>query len=277
MTRRRLLLASMLATWVAMVIACAGTGSHETEAEKAKVQTKDEAATTNEKKVSSEVTTKAATEEKVSPPPSEAPRPTVKLVPIKSYPIVAAWRQASALKGQRVRLTGEAEVKRSVHGVYAVFKLATGRKIAVVSVKNDDAQPLLDIKVGESETMSVNLETTVKGTSEGWYLALDDSEFLPLDAPEGFALVEEPPAEMERTTVAKDQGQRPASVSSPGSNPPTVSNSPPINTPTFITSSSHMVGTGSKTVHVRGYYRQDGTYVREHSRAAPGMGTYRRR
>jgi hypothetical protein len=124
--------------------------------------------------------------------------------------------------------------------------------------------------------MSVNLETTVEGIKDGWYLALDDSEFLPLDAPEGFVAMEEPPTK-EAETIEKQKGLRSKSVNSSATNPAPVGNGPSVNAPTTITRSSPVShGSNSKPVYVRGYYRNDGTYVRSHTRAAPGMGTHRR-
>jgi hypothetical protein len=196
------------------------------------------------------------------------------LVPIKSYAVVQAWRQAGALKGQHVRLTGEAEVKRTERGVYAVFTLPTGRRIATVSVRNDDAGPLLQVKVGESAAMKVNLETTIKGTGEGGALVLADSEFLPLDAPEGFALLEEPSAETGYATGAasgKANPGPPSKVVVPVYVPVPV----PVPVP-GVQPSLAGIGPGG-TVNVRGYYRKDGTYVSGYTRAAPGMGTGRRR
>src|SRR5262245_58441329 len=52
-----------------------------------------------------------------------APR---RLVPIKSYAVIDAWRRASELTGQRVRLTGVATVKRNAARVYVVFASKTG-------------------------------------------------------------------------------------------------------------------------------------------------------
>jgi hypothetical protein len=207
---------------------------------------------------------KAKAEEKASPSTPQAPLPS-RLVPIKSYPAVDAWRQSATLKGERVRLTGEAEVKRTANGVYAVFKLPTGLRIATVSVKNEDAEPLLGIEVGGSATLSVNLETTVKGSVSA-QLALSDSEFLPLDAPEGFVAVEEPPAETGRAREMQVAG---------GSTPATANN--PTLAGTGAVTSPGIAGHGPKPVNVRGYYRKDGTYVRAHTRAAPGTGTGRRR
>jgi hypothetical protein len=231
-------------------------------------------------------------EDKVEPAPKPSneekapqPHPTIRLIPIKSYPIEDAWRKGDSLKGQHVRLTGEAEVKRSIHGVYAVFTNYRGRRIAVVAVKNEDAEPLQEVKIDESEVMRVNLETTVKGIKDGWYLALEDSEFLPLDAPEGFVSMDELPIENERAPAAKHEGIHHRSANPSAINPAVVGNVPSVNMPTTITRPSHVytrpshvyIGTGGKPVHVSGYYKKDGTYVRSHSRAAPGMGTHHRR
>jgi hypothetical protein len=98
-------------------------------------------------------------------------------IPAKSYSAFEAWRQSSSLQGKRIRLPGDAVLKRSALGVTAIFTSPTGRRIAGVGVKNDDAKPLSDIKVGESATLSVILETTVKGIVEN-QLVLTDAEFL---------------------------------------------------------------------------------------------------
>jgi hypothetical protein len=219
----------------------------------------------------SDVTPKADTEGKASPSTPQAPRSSTRLVPIKSYSAVDAWRQSATLKGERVRLTGEAEVKRTANGVYPVFKLPSGRRIATVSVKNEDAEPLAGIKVGEGATMNVNLETTVKGSVSA-QLALSDSEFLPLDAPEGFVSVEEPSAETGAATTTKAQG---GSTGQPGSGP--AGTASPGQFGTGGATGPVAAGPGTKPVNVRGYFRKDGTYVRAHSRAAPGTGGGRRR
>jgi hypothetical protein len=162
-------------------------------------------------------------------------------------------------------------VKRTAKGVYAVFKLPTGRRIATVSVKNEDAEPLLGIKVDGSATLSGNLETTIQGEVSG-HLALSDSEFLPLDAPEGFVSVEEPSSETGAATAAKALG---GSTGQPGNNP--AGTATPGQFGTGAATGPVVVGPGNKPVNVRGYFRKDGTYVRGHTRAAPGSGTGRRR
>jgi hypothetical protein len=185
----------------------------------------------------------------------------VELIPIESRPAVDVWRRPGDYQGRRVRLTGEAEVKRSAKGVYAVFRSPTGTRMATVVVRNEDAAPLLAIEVGGSAKLNVNLETTVEGTGELGQLALADAEFLPLDAPEGFVSVELPP-EPEPAHAAPRQT-------------PTAPK-PPDNTVAAPTSPA-FVGTGPNRVNVRGYYRRDGTFVRAHSRAAPGGGGGRHR
>jgi len=220
--------------------------------------------------------------QKASPSPPEAPRLTVKLIPIKSYSAVYTWGHAGVLKGQHVRLTGEAEVKRTYRGVYAVFMLPTGRQIATVSVNNEDAEVLRGIKVDESAKLSVNLETTIKGTSSG-QLVLADSEFLPLDAPEGFVSLEEPTAETWKTTAAKGVNPAPSGTQvaelerffdqlrrAKGANPA------PSGTQAATPTNPILIGTDSKPVSVRGYYNKKGTFVQAHSRASPGTGTGRR-
>ena len=67
------------------------------------------------------------------------PKLKLKLIPIESYNAATAWRKGEELLYKRVRLTGEAEVKRSTNGVYVAFVLPTGKKFAVVSVKNEYA------------------------------------------------------------------------------------------------------------------------------------------
>jgi hypothetical protein len=200
----RLLSASLLVAWVALVVGCGGGGDQSGTSKEAadgdgatkpavQVQTEAE----RQRLAGTATVPRKAEEAKAWVSPQEALRRTVRHIPIKSYAADDAWRQSATLKGERVRLTGKAEVKRTANGVYAVFKLPTGQRIATVSVKNEDAEPLAGIKVGEGATLNVNLETTVKGSVSG-QLALSDAEFLPLDAPEGFVTIEEYPAETGR-------------------------------------------------------------------------------
>jgi len=172
-------------------------------------------------------------------------------------PVTQAWREAAALVGRRVRLTGEAEVKRSEHGVYAVLNSPTGLRLATVTVRNADAEPLREIAIGQAVVRRVNLETTVKGGSGG-QMVLADSEFLPLDAPPGFVAAEPPP----------DDSSSPSLATTPTPTTAGASAAAPA--------SSTMIG-GSGPVNVRGYYRHDGTYVRGYTRSMPGMGGGRRR
>jgi hypothetical protein len=193
-------------------------------------------------------------------PPKEEAKPKVekparKLVAIKSFDAVDAWYRADELKGRRVRLTGEATVKRSRNGVYLVFAKASGLRVATVSVKNDDAEPVAGVKVGETARRKVNLETTVKGVTSG-QLILEDGELLALNAPEGFVEVEE------TTTVRAAPGEGSGGGGGTGGGGGRGG------------TGGGAVGAtaGGKTVNVRAYQRKDGTIVRAHMRAAPGRG-----
>jgi hypothetical protein len=203
-----------------------------------------------------------ATEEAKARQEALASRPRVELIPIESHPAIDVWRRPGDYQGRRVRLTGEAEVKRSAKGVYAVFRTPTGTRMATVSVRNEDAEPLHAVEVGGSAKLNVNLETTVQGTGELGQLALADAEFLPLDAPEGFVSVELSPApEPARAALRQTAGAPEIPTTGKPPNYTVAAPTPPA-----------FVDTGPNRVNVRGYYRRDGTYVRAHSRAAPGGG-----
>jgi hypothetical protein len=155
-----------------------------------------------------------------------------------------------------------------------VFTLPDGqRRIATVSVKNSNAEALQSLKVGESETMSVNLETTLLGVKAG-LLLLADSEFLPLDEPEGFvALGEDSPSGATASSTKTEPGK--AGSLALGS----ISGA--TTRPVYGSSGSSIGGIGgsggSRSVQVRGHYRRDGTYVHSYSRSSPGSGSGRRR
>src|SRR5262249_47886254 len=125
---------------------------------------------------------------------ASVPRRTIKYVPIPSYSAADALRSSNSLSGERIRLTCVAEVKRSVNGVYAAFASATGRRIATVAVINEDTRPLGDIEVGGAVSLTVNLETTVRGSKSN-QLALAESMFLPPEMKGFEALLEEPSPE----------------------------------------------------------------------------------
>jgi hypothetical protein len=188
--------------------------------------------------------------------------PTRVLVPIRSYTALDAYREAGNIKGQRIRVTGEAEVKRTERGVHAIFwhPRGGGRRIATVSVKNDDAGPLADLKVGEGMRMAVNLETIVRGISAA-QLVLEHSEFLPLDAPEGFVEVDVPPPpapkEPEKTGPEKEEPDGPY----------TIINDPITGQPRKIPVPRGKKG--GKGVDVRGQIRSNGTYVPAQTGKAP--------
>lgn len=185
-----------------------------------------------------------------------------RLVKIPSLPIQSAWRDSDRLAGKRVRLTGEADLKRTANGVYAVFQSPTGLRLATVTVRNADAESLRGLEVGAAERRQVNLETTVRGGSGG-QLVLDDSEFLPLDAPDGFAALDPPaypagsPGRVgEPKEVAKEE-------------PPSGRLTPSRDRPASPAPGIALLPGAGRTVQVRGYYR-NGQYVRGYSRSVSG-------
>ncbi|MFO0926371.1 MAG: FxLYD domain-containing protein [Gemmataceae bacterium] len=121
------------------------------------------------------------------PPEPDYPLPEKKKVPIPSYTALEVWRDANRLINDRVRITADAYVKRSDKGLYAVLWVSPKLQLATVSVADQNAGPLLEIKVGEGERTSVNLEATIdRVTDQGGAVELSDCRFLPLDAPTGY-------------------------------------------------------------------------------------------
>jgi hypothetical protein len=196
-------------------------------------------------------------------------------------------------------------VKRDTKGVHVAFAKRPGGPTATVNIKNEDDMELLglaELKVGGSVTRWVKVSTTVLLAARGQML-LDDGLLLVVEAPKTGGTKEEVaeaggkkeetadvevaaspkpreypwlravPGPLPAPTVALETESTSVAPAWPGK----TGGSAQVPALHLGNTSSGWAPATEKSVPVRGYNRKDGTPVKPHWRAPPGMGTARRR